>query len=315
MGANIISGAPYESDELPVHSVSLSKFKISETEITVEQFCQMLNLKTNWFIKEAATDDGAGNDCFAVIRFNNKNAVPVLWLSSIAPVITNDFNFWKPVNAFQSNHPIVHVSWFGAALFCNFLSEQLSLSTIYNTNNWSCNFYSEGVCLPTEAQWEVAARAGNNFDSFPWGTFMNFNNCNVFKSGDAFEYFESQTSPVKTFSPNNFGLYDVIGNVREWCNDWFNYDYYQKSEAFNPKGPAPAPWLSGGTNKVTRGGGWAYSLNYPSISSRDYCNPLTGGKDIGFRVSITRLIPEPGIIRSIVLAAIMLSIQIKQINP
>jgi formylglycine-generating enzyme len=251
-----------------------------------------------------ATDDGTSNRCYGVVRFTGTRMEPLAWLTVVGPVITNVAGVWQPALAARSNHPIVNVTWYGAALFCNFLSEADNLLPLYRTNDWSCNWVmanetNAGYHLPTEAQWECAARGGRSADAYPWGRFMDFSRCNVYASGDSYETNNTAlwpaTTPVRAYAPNGFGLYDMIGNAREWCQDWYDATYYARSPAIGPTGPdTPASWLEGGSNKVTRGGAWAYSPHYVSAAARNYQYPATGAGDLGFRVSrYANTIPEP----------------------
>jgi formylglycine-generating enzyme required for sulfatase activity len=129
-----------------------------------------------------------------------------------------------------------------------------------------------GKRLPTEAQWEYAARAATASDYF-WGNRMN--------DAYAWHYGNSdiQTHPVAQKKPNAFGLYDMIGNVWEWCADWYGEDYYSKSASRNPRGP------DSGTFHITRGGGFGYNregyilrCTYRNVYPRAYSNV-----NIGFR--------------------------------
>ena len=138
---------------------------------------------------------------------------------------------WRRLAFAQTDdHPVVCVSWRDAVAFCNWLSEREGLA----------------YRLPTEAQWEYAARAGSTTESC-WGddydgiidrAYVPF----------GWRVFDKPTAPVGLFTPNAFGLHDVVGNCWEWCEDWFAEDYYARSPSVDPTGPDT------GSTRVLRGG-------------------------------------------------------------
>ena len=294
MGANVLSGASYESQELPVHDVTLSRgYLVGETEITIAQYCAFLNNRAAWLRVSLAADDGTSNACYAVIESVGDGS-PLVWLPVRGPAITNTAGNWQPVAATHTNHPIVNVSWYGAALYCNFLSEIQGLVSMYSSNDWSCGWSvigstNSGYHLPSEAQWEHAARGWQRDDAFPWGRFMDYGRCNIYKRTEALGYTNPAswpcTLPVRSFEANSIGLYDVIGNVAEWCDDWYDPGYYGNGDRADPTDAMPCAPLLGATNKVVRGGGWGHSpLRLPSLSARGHWHATTGAKDVGFRV-------------------------------
>src|SRR5207248_2400455 len=132
----------------------------------------------------------------------------------------------------ESARPVEQVTWPQAALFCNVRSKAEGLELCYDENTGLCDFSKNGYRLPTEAEWEYACRAGNDSEAY-WGSS---------KPGD-FAWFSENagktTHPAAQKQPNAWGLYDMMGNVAEWCNDVYKKDYYGASPRENPRGPTP----------------------------------------------------------------------------
>jgi formylglycine-generating enzyme required for sulfatase activity len=171
-------------------------------------------------------------------------------------------------------HPVERVSWYDAVRFCNALSLRCGLSPAYTIGEGNepevlCDFSSSGFRLPTEAEWEYAARAGQTFiysgsnsaDEVGWHSD---------NSGD-------RTYPVGLRNPNVWGLYDMSGNVWEWCWDWF--EEYPQNASVDPSGP------STGSDRVFRGGSWGHGPANLRAAIRSRSNPAFAWNILGLRLS------------------------------
>jgi formylglycine-generating enzyme required for sulfatase activity len=165
----------------------------------------------------------------------------------------------------RMDHPVVHVSWNDANAYCK----------------WA------GKRLPTEAEWEYAARGGLIHKKFPWGDELlpeGKHRCNIWQ-GDFPAYNSLDdgylgTAPVKSFEPNGFGLYNTSGNVWEWCNDWFSPDFHKTENRNNPTGPMK------GESKVMRGGSFLCHHSYCNryrVAARSSNTVDSSTSNIGFR--------------------------------
>ena len=225
-----------------------------------------------------------------------------LWVNVSSYATAHGYSF---VNAgagknSASNQPVQSVDWYDGVKWCNARSQQAGLTPVYYTDagltqiytngevtvyaNWS----AKGYRLPTEAEWEKAARGGLRGQRFPWGNTISESQANYYGyiSGYNYDlgpngYNETYgtggypyTSLVGSFAPNGYGLYDMAGNVIEWCWDWYGTPY---AGGTNPQGP------STGSLRVIRGGSWnGYAFNCRS-AHRAYDDPTFDGYDYGFR--------------------------------
>jgi uncharacterized protein (TIGR02996 family) len=187
---------------------------------------------------------------------------------------TNPSHF-RSGNGGRPNHPVEDVTWEDAVRFCEELSaqpEERAAGRVYR--------------LPTEAEWEHACRAGTttpfSWGSSAWSAQANFSGQHPYGGAPTGPYL-GRTSPVGSYPPNAFGLYDLHGNVWEWCNDWYDKDYYEKSPCEDPPGSRK------GNTHVLRGGSWYIVGRGIRCAERCYTSeaPVTHAGTIGFRVAMT----------------------------
>jgi len=216
----------------------------------------------------------------------------------------------------MADDPMAMVSWYGAAAYCNWRSQQDGKEQCYNLSTWSCDFNKQGYRLATEAEWEYAARGGLAGRRFPCGNDIYHTQAN-YNSQAGYSYdkgptrglhplwndgISPYTSPVGFFDgslrkksdfnwpgiqssyqttsgANGYGLHDIAGNFWEWCNDW--YGAYTSSPQNNPTGPGT------GTYRVLRGGGWVNIAYGCRVAIRDYRSPGHRYGGSGFRIVLS----------------------------
>lgn len=245
-GGTFIMGSPSESpyfifpeDETPPHEVRLDAFYMDVYEVTNQQFAAFLN----------SENESTEERMSWVVTRDDIGIEERLWPTEIS----REDDLFVAEKGFE-RFPVLSVSWYGAEAYCR----------------WA------GKRLPTEAEWERAARGGIEGALYPWGNALP-------SEGVIFEKIwkdNSYPAPVRevgNYFPNGFGLFDIAGNVWEWCSDWYDAAYYKSSPREDPKGP-----LSG-TTKVLRGGSWANGFHALRVGFRGNGDPWDLNSGIGFR--------------------------------
>ncbi len=251
-----------ERDETQ-HEVTISRdFCMSQYEVTVGEF--------RWFVTvsgyqtEAETSGGG-----------------YVWTEDGGWEEQADANWKNPYISQGDDHPVVLVSWNDAVAYCNWLSKEEGLTLAYriNGNEVTWNREANGYRLPTEAEWEYACRAGTT-TPFSTGTNITTNQANYNGNdpynGNAEGTYRQKTTAAGSFSPNAWGLYDMHGNVWEWCWDW--YDDYSENSQTDPEG------ATSGSYRVNRGGSWYNLGQYVHSAYRGNNTPSGRNHFIGFRL-------------------------------
>jgi formylglycine-generating enzyme required for sulfatase activity len=280
-----------DSSSLPLHTVTLGSFAIGKYPVTNGQYCAFLNaaypseIRVPYGLVVYPSFDDTKN--YPYCGTSNESAYSQIAFEN------GIFTVRTKAGRDMSNDPMVWVTWYGAAAYCNWRSRQEGYQTCYNNFvTWTCDFSKHGYRLATEAEWEYAARGGLVGNRFPWGNTISHSLAN-YQSNSSFSYdlggppwgydpiwssdeIIPYTSPVGSFAANGYGLYDMVGSVWQWCNDW--YGPYSAGSQTNPTGSAS------GDSHVMRSGGWDNDVSYCRIAARAHGYPDSWYYCKGFRV-------------------------------
>jgi formylglycine-generating enzyme len=169
---------------------------------------------------------------------------------------------WRNKNFNHPKMPVVAVSWHEAAAYCSWLSKATG----------------KRYRLPTEAEWERAARGGDEGLPYPWGDVPPE------MLPDYEKRWKSGPEPVGLYAANAYGLYNLGDNVHEWCADWYDSDYYTRSPERNPQGPVD------GSRRASRGGSWRHHIKVTRTAARSSIPPEFQYADYGFRVAMSHAV-------------------------
>ena len=268
-----------EEDERPQHWVTLTYgFYLQSTEVTNQQYAEM----AQWAYEHGYVLANS----YGIFDTLDGSTQQLLYMSNSGCELSFDGSEFI-VDAGKDDHPVKEVSWYGSVAYCDWLSLQAGLARAYDHVTWQCNgnnpYTAQGYRLPTEAEWEYACRAGtltpfNTGGCLDSSTDANYNGSNPYigcPSGPNIGW----TDSVASYLGNVWGLYDMHGNLNEWCNDRYSGSYYNSSSDLDPVGPIS------GTMRVLRGGAWQASAVDCRSAKRVHRFPGYGGNGshIGFR--------------------------------
>ena len=240
-----MGAADGEADERPVHRVHLSEFFIGRFPVTNDEYARFVR---------ATGYPAPGVRGLPLVAAGGRDSI---FKEFAAPYV---WQHGEPPQG-HGNHPVVLVRHDDAVTYCGWLSTTLGRS----------------VRLPTEAEWERAARGGIDGAKYPWGDQIDQSRGNYL--GDPASKRQRGTRPTGTYPPNAYGLCDIIGNVWEWVSDWYGAEYYGQGDAQDPQGP------SSGSLRVVRGASWVTDdVAMMRTAYRHKVPPDTYAYSIGFRV-------------------------------
>jgi formylglycine-generating enzyme len=237
------------ADERPPHTIHVDAFAIGVHHITNAEYAR--------FVRETGYRPPAIDDLPLVVRAGGLEREQQFRASG-------ELYAWKGAQppSDRLNHPVTLVRWEDATSYCRWLSRLLG----------------RAVRLPTEAEWEKAARGGLERQPFPWGQGLDRQRANFLS--DPSQKNNHGTTPCRTYPANGYGLFDMSGNVWEWVADWYDPAYYSHSPERNPTGPLD------GQFRIVRGGGWLSADESMLTCSHRHRVPTdTYSYGIGFRVA------------------------------
>jgi formylglycine-generating enzyme required for sulfatase activity len=185
----------------------------------------------------------------------------------------------------RATRPVSGVNWYDAVKYCNWLSEKEGLTPCYNVKGklTECDFSANGYRLPTEAEWEYAARGGPKSQGYEYAGSNNVDEVGWYEGNS-----DDQTHPVGQKQPNELGLYDMSGNMFEWCWDWYGEDYYASSPASDPTGPSSGTGAYiADADRARRGGSYREKAVYLRVAFRG-ADGATYRGDSGLRLVRTK---------------------------
>ncbi len=245
-----------DSDEVE-HEVTVDSFYMSRYEITHREYIEFLN--------EAAVSETG--------QLNGNELIDMDDVDVAVVYEEGKFSFKGTDYVSSENAPVMEVTWYGAAEYANWLSDKSGLPKVYKEigtsvkASWTVNGYR----LPSEAEWEYAARGGNSSNGYKYAGGHSPGEVAWYWSNSG-----SKVHPVGGKNPNELGLYDMNGNVWEWCWDW--YDDYSSGSQSNPSGP------DSGSSRVRRGGSWDSSDRSLRSAYRSSSSPGYSDHNLGFRL-------------------------------
>ncbi len=243
----LMGSASGQDCERPIHRVWIDAFLLAATQVTNAEYAVFLRSINA-----------------PVIHSTNARVIPSearnLLSAEAAKLLSTNSDpppFWQDQNLNHPQQPVTGVSWFDADRYCQWLAQQTA----------------RPYRLPTEAEWERAARGDLEQNDFPWGddppqSLPNYST-----------RWQTGPEPVAQYPPNNFGLYNMCDNVHEWCSDWYDPNYYAISPEKNPRGPQQSQ------RKASRGGSWRHHIKVSRCSARSSIPPDFHYADYGFRVA------------------------------